>query len=171
MCLAMRRPHRSSSPPTPNPMSRLTFLPFKNSAGVCAIAAFVAAFSKRPAQSARVATRNWCGGVLHKSVTNVLQEPLGRNFTAFALLHRLFINPAADRGEQQSLIADVAVKRDLVAPCASLAFARRKIRKIRLVAAAAPIREFRAVAAKTGLRIPLRDPLHLLDGAADERRR
>src|SRR6266404_1859699 len=114
---------------------------------------------------------NGRGGVVHKSVTNVLQEPLGRNFAASALLHRLFIDPAADRRELQPLIPDVAVERNLVAPRAPLAFAGCKIGEIRLVAASAAIREFRAVAAKTGLRIWRRDPLHLLDGAPDKRRR
>src|SRR5712672_1160656 len=58
------------------------------------------------------------------------------------------IDPAADRRELQPLIPDVAVERNLVAPRAPLAFAGCKIGEIRLVAASAAIREFRAVAAK-----------------------
>src|SRR5258708_29992583 len=106
-----------------------------------------------------------------RSITNVLQEPLGWDFAACACLHRLSIHPTTDRGKLQSLIADVTIERDLFAAGATSAFAGYEISKIRLVAALAAVHEIRAVAAETRLRVLLLDALHLLDGAAHERRR
>src|SRR4051794_16903600 len=79
----------------------------------------------------------------YRLIANILQEPLGGNFAALLLFHRLLIDPTADRRELQALIADVAVERDLVAGGAALAFAGHEIGEIGLVAALAAIHEFR----------------------------
>src|SRR5215831_11855084 len=87
------------------------------------------------------------------SIPDVLQEPLRRNLPAHLALHRLLENPAADGGELQALVADVAVERDLVARRAAGALARHQVGEIRLVAAAAAVAELGAVAAHAGLRV------------------
>src|SRR5258708_13247325 len=51
-----------------------------------------------------------------RSITNVLQEPLGWDFAACACLHRLSIHPTTDRGKLQSLIAHVTIEPDLFPP-------------------------------------------------------
>src|SRR5882672_3322311 len=98
----------------------------------------------------------------HFSIPDVLQEPLGRNFPALLLLHGLLENPAADRGELQALVADIAIERDLVAAGAPGAFAGDEVGEIRLVAALAAVSKFGAVAAEAGLLIFGRDAGHLL---------
>src|SRR5215470_18951317 len=100
-------------------------------------------------------------------VANILQEPFGRNLPPLLLLHGLLVHPPADRGELQALIADIAIERHLVAAGAPLALAGDEIGEIWLVAAPAAIHELRTVAAEAGLRIFRREPLHLLDRAAD----
>src|SRR5437762_741899 len=96
-------------------------------------------------------------GTRSSLVANVLQEPVGRDLAAFLLLHRLFVDPTADRGELQALVADIAIERHLVAAGASLGLARDEIGEVRLVAALAAIHEFRIVAAEARLRVLLRN--------------
>src|SRR5687768_12155414 len=104
---------------------------------------------------------------MHALVPNILQEPLGRNHAADLALDRLLVDEAADRGELQALVADVAIERHLVARGAALGLARNEVGEIGLVAPLAAIHEFGVVATETGLRVLLRNALHLLDGAAD----
>src|SRR5262245_45174867 len=101
-------------------------------------------------------------------IPNVLQEPVGRNLAALLLLHGLLIDEAADRGELQALVADVAIERDLVAVRSSLALAGDKVGEVGLVAAATAIGELGAVATEGKVRIFRRQTLHFLGGAADE---
>src|SRR5262249_24154716 len=104
-------------------------------------------------------------------IPNILQEPFGRDHPALVLFDGLLVDPSADRGELQTLVADVAIERDLVTAYPALAPAGDEIAEGALVAALAAIHELRAIAAEAGLRVLRRDALHLLGGAADEGRR
>src|SRR5262249_45715091 len=101
------------------------------------------------------------------SIPDILQEPLRRNLAPHPALRRLLVDPAADGGELQALVAHVAVEGHLIARGAAGAFARNEIGEIRLLAAAAAVAGVRAVAAHARLRVLRRDTLHLFDRAAD----
>jgi len=57
------------------------------------------AINNRPAQTMLAVQSEGCTGRLpraYHSVTNILQEPVSRDFTALAVLHSLSIDPSAD---------------------------------------------------------------------------
>src|SRR4051812_41641703 len=82
------------------------------------------------------------------SVADILEEPVRRDLPPEPPPDRLAINPAADGRELQALVADVSVKRDLVAARAARAFAGDEVGKLRLVPALSAVVEFRRVAAE-----------------------
>src|SRR5882757_5488461 len=96
----------------------------------------------------RPGAQHECVNARPSSIPNILQEPVGRDLASLLLLHGLLVDKAADRGELQSLIANIAIERHLVATGAPLAFARYEVGKIRSVATLAAIHEFRRIAAK-----------------------
>src|SRR5262249_45219870 len=78
-------------------------------------------------------------------IPNILQEPFGRDHPALVLFDGLLVDPSADRGELQTLVADVAIERDLVTAYPALAPAGDEIAEVGLVAALAAIHELRAI--------------------------
>src|SRR3954453_19593107 len=93
------------------------------------------------APGAAIGARRYDANLQHLrfSIPNILQEPLGRDLPPLPLFHSLLVHPAADRGELQTLIADVAIEGHLIAAGPPLAFAGDEIRKVRLVATLAAI--------------------------------